>query len=51
MIREIPGVGVFLTEESIGALSELRRELGAKVGASLIYEHFSYRINLGRQLS
>ena len=51
MIREIPRGGVFHIEESIGALLELWRELGGKVGTSIIFEYVSYRINLGRQLS
>ena len=51
MTREIPGRGVFHIEESTGALLELWRKLGGKVGTSIIFEYFSYRINLGRQLS
>lgn len=42
MIREIPRGSLFHIEDSTGALSELRREFGGKVGASFIFEHVSY---------
>ena len=46
MIREIPRGSLFHIEDLTGALSELRRELGGKVGASLIFEHVSYSIKI-----
>jgi hypothetical protein len=42
IIREIQRGGIFLIEESTGALLELWRKLGGKVGTSLIFEYVSY---------